>query len=157
DTRPGNGFPYQYTFEGDVEDVSRQHIAGRSSFVVHPASFYIGLQRPPLFVAEKDGLKTSVVAVSPTGNPVPGVVVDVSLTELQWHSVRRAEGNGFYTWETEKKEVDAGHFTITTTDDPAPLAIPLQTGGSFTVRATARDADGRVATTRMSFYAIGSG
>src|SRR5262249_34468043 len=101
ETRPGNGFPYQYTFEGDVEDVSRQHIAGRSSFVVHPPSFYIGLQRPPLFVAEKDGLKTSVVAVSPTGNPVSGVVVDVSLTELQWHSVRRAEGNGFYTWETE--------------------------------------------------------
>ena len=51
--------PYQYTLEGDVEDVSRQHIAGRASFVVHPAPWYIGLQRPSLFVEQKDGLSTS--------------------------------------------------------------------------------------------------
>ena len=29
--------------------------------------------------------------------------VDVKLTQVQWNSVRRAEGNGFYTWDTERK------------------------------------------------------
>ena len=39
------GVPYMYTLEGDVEDVSRQHIANRSSLLVHPAPWYIGLRR----------------------------------------------------------------------------------------------------------------
>ena len=95
--------------------------------------------------------------MSPIGAAVPGVSVDVTLTEVQWHSVRRAEGNGFYTWETERKEVEAGQFTATTGAEPVPLEIPLQSGGFFVVKATARDAEGRVTTTRMSFYAMGSG
>ena len=32
------GVPYMYTLEGDVEDVSRQHIANRGSLLVHPAA-----------------------------------------------------------------------------------------------------------------------
>ena len=45
----GVDFPYRYTLEGDVEDVSRQHIANRASVIVHPAPWYIGLQPPGLF------------------------------------------------------------------------------------------------------------
>jgi uncharacterized protein YfaS (alpha-2-macroglobulin family) len=158
DTRSGRGLPYQYSLEGDVEDVSRQHIAGRAGVLVHPASWYIGLQRPSgSFVEQKDGLKTAVVAVSPSGVATPGVTVDVTLVRMQWNSVRRAEGNGFYTWDTERKEIEAGHFTVTTGLDPVPLSIPLTEGGSFTVKATAREGDDRSSTTRMSFYVLGSG
>ena len=156
ETQPSDGLPYQYTVEGDVEDVSRQHIAGRASFVVHPAPWYVGLKRPPLFVDQKDGLSTAIVAVAPDGKPVAGVKVDLTLVEVQWHSVRRAEGNGFYTWETERKEVDAGHFTVTTAADPVPLAVPLKAGGSFVLRAVARDGQYR-SSTRLPFYSIGSG
>src|SRR5262249_1098695 len=155
DTPASDGLPYQYTFEGDVEDVSRQHIAGRASVVVHPAPWYIGLQLPPLFVAQKDGLNTTVVAASPDGTPVPGVQVDVTLVEIQYHSVRRAEGNGFYTWETERKEIEAGHFSVTTGVEPVPLAIPLEHGGSYLVRATAQEGAYKAAT-RLPFYALGS-
>ena len=156
ETQPSDGLPYQYTLEADVEDVSRQHIAGRASLVVHPAAWYIGLKRPSLFVDQKGGLTTAVVAVAPDGKPVAGVNVDLTLVEQQWHSVRRAEGNGFYTWESERKEVEAGHFTVTTAADPVPLTIPLSAGGSFVVRAVARDAQ-YLSSTRLPFYAIGSG
>ena len=40
----------------------------------------------------------------------PGVAVEVTLTQVQWNSVRRAEGGGFYTWETERREVPAGEW-----------------------------------------------
>ena len=36
--------PYRYTFEADVEDISRQHIANRTSLTVAPAPWYIGLR-----------------------------------------------------------------------------------------------------------------
>jgi uncharacterized protein YfaS (alpha-2-macroglobulin family) len=156
DTPESDGFPYQYTFEGDVEDVSRQHIAGRANAVVHPAQWYIGLQHPSLFVSQKDGLNTAVVVAAPDGTPVPGVKVDLTLVEVQYHSVRRAEGNGFYTWDTERKEVAAGQFSVTSGVDPVPLAVPLKTGGSYLVRATAVDGSYK-AITRLSFYALGTG
>ena len=55
DTEREAGVPYVYTLEGDVEDVSRQHIANRASLTVHPAPWYVGVQQPPYFVEQKDG------------------------------------------------------------------------------------------------------
>ena len=52
------------------------------------------------FNQQKDGVETELVAVGLDGAPVPGIPIDVTLTQVQWISVRRAEGNGFYTWET---------------------------------------------------------
>lgn len=156
ETPASDGYPYQYTLEGDVEDVSRQRIAGRASTVVHPAPWYLGVQRPSLFVSQNDGLNTSIVAASPSGVAVPGVPVTVTLIEVQYHSVRRAEGNGFYSWDTQRREAEVGRFTVTTGVDPMPLAVPLKNGGSYVLRATAADGSHR-AITQLSFYAIGSG
>lgn len=151
------GVPYSYTLEGDVEDVSRQHIANRASIVVHPAPWYIGVKNVPLFVQQRDGVRTALVAVGLDGKPVSGVAIDVKLTQIQWLSVRRAEGNGFYTWESQRKEVPAGEWHLTSAADPVALNVPLSSGGFFEVEARA-DADrGRFTTTYASFYSLGSG
>ena len=151
------GVPYMYTLEGDVEDVSRQHLANRSSLLVHPAPWYIGLRRSSYFLQQKAGLNTEIVTVAPNGEVVSGVSVTVTLTQIQWTSVRRAEGNGFYTWDTERKEVPAGSWTVTTGAEPVPLSAPLPNGGYFILEATARDVNKRYAVTRSSFYALGDG
>ena len=87
----------------------------------------------------------------------PGVNVEVKLLQRQWHSVRQAEGNGFYAWDTTEKQVEMGQWNITTGDKAAPLAIALKTGGSFILRATASDSEGRTTTTELDFYALGEG
>ena len=66
ETKADAGVPYTYTLEGDVEDVSRQHIANRASITVHPAPWYVGIRRPAYFVEQKTGLKTEIVTVAPT-------------------------------------------------------------------------------------------
>jgi uncharacterized protein YfaS (alpha-2-macroglobulin family) len=129
ETKRDAGVPYIYTLEGDVEDASRQHIANRSSLVVHPASFYVGVRRPSYFLQQKSGLQTEIVAVGLDGTAVSGVPVDVTLTQVQWTSVRRAEGNGFYTWDTARKLVPAGSWSVTTTSEPVPLKIDFENGG----------------------------
>jgi alpha-2-macroglobulin len=156
-TKLDAGLPYSYTLEGDVEDVSRQHIANRASITIHPAPWYVGIKRPSYFVEQKTGLKTEVVTVSPSGTAVGGVPVTVTLTQVQWISVRRAEGNGFYTWDTERKEVPAGTWTVTTAADPVPLDIPIPNGGYYMLDAVGKDESGRYAVTRTSFYALGQG
>ena len=156
-TRLDAGVPYVYTLEADVEDVSRQHIANRASVVVHPADWYIGMRRPSYFVDQKTGLQTELIAVSPSGEIVAGVPVEVKLTQIQWNSVRRAEGNGFYTWETERKRVAAGSWAVTTGSSPVPFGAPFPNGGYFELEATARQESGRYAVTTISFYVLGSG
>src|SRR5262249_12073776 len=77
--------------------------------------------------------------------------------QVRWHAVRRGSGRGFYTWETEKKEVDAGHFDVATTAPPVRLEVPVARGGYYVLTATAKDAEGREARTEAFFYALGGG
>lgn len=148
---------YRYTFEGDVEDVSRQHIANRTSVVLHPAPWYIGLKRPIGFVNASKGAVVDVLAAGLNGATVPGVTIKVELLRVQFTSVRRAEGQGFYTWETERKEIPAGDWTITTTSAGLPLTMATPEGGMYELRATATDSAGRTARTDLSFYVLGNG
>ena len=97
------------------------------------------------------------MAVDLAGQPAAGIPVTVVLMQVQWHSVRRAEGQGFYTWETERKETEAGRWEVTTTATGAPLHVPVESGGYFVLRATAQDAEGRSTTSATSFYVLGSG
>ena len=151
------GHPYSYTFEAEIEDVSRQRIAGRASRLVHPAPWYIGVKRVPYFADQKNGVQTALLAVTPEGVVTPGVPITVELKQIQWNSVRRAEGGGFYTWETERRVIDVGKWSVTTGAEPVPLNVPLPSGGSFMLTATARDPEGRSTVTTASFYALGPG
>jgi uncharacterized protein YfaS (alpha-2-macroglobulin family) len=157
DTKRDAGVPYIYTLEADVEDVSRQHLANRTTMLVHPAPWYIGVRQAPYFLQQRDGLKTEIVAAGLDGVARPSVPVTVTLTQIQWNSVRRAEGNGFYTWDTERQEVPAGEWKVTTASEPVPLQVTLPSGGYFILEAKAQTNDGRSAVTTTSFYALGDG
>lgn len=156
-TEKGGDSPYLYTLEGEVTDVSRQAIAGRSGFRVDPAPFCVGLRRPATFADAARGTDTDVVAVDLAGRPLAGVPVKVTLTQVQWHGVRRAEGNGFYTWETERREVPAGEWTVTSAAEPVALPVPVPGGGFYVLRARASDEAGHATTSATSFYALGAG
>jgi len=105
DTELAAGAPWSYTLEGNVTDISRQQIAGRTSFRVDPAPWYIGLKTPPYFTEAAKGIDTSIVAASLDGTATPGVKVSVDLHRVQWNSVRESTGNGFYNWTSERKEL----------------------------------------------------
>ncbi|HSK10099.1 MAG TPA: MG2 domain-containing protein, partial [Vicinamibacterales bacterium] len=156
-TTAGVDRPYRYVLEGEVEDVSRQTIAGRAAVDVHPAPWYIGVRLPDYFVDPKKGLDTEIIAVGPDAQMVPGVAVTVSLVQVQWQSVRRAEGKGFYNWETQRIEKEAGSWEVTSAEKGVPLHVPLEHGGYYQVVARARDAENRSTRTTVGFYAVGAG
>ncbi|MEO8383364.1 MAG: alpha-2-macroglobulin family protein [Acidobacteriota bacterium] len=157
ETDKAAGAPYEYRLEAVVTDVTRQEIAGRASTRVDPTPWYIGVRRPPFFADTEKGIDTDIVAAGLDGLAVAGVNVKVELKRLQWTSVRQGEGAGFYDWESEKKEVDAGEWTITTKAEPVPLQIPLKEGGEYILYATGSDGKGRSTKTRIWFYAVGGG
>jgi uncharacterized protein YfaS (alpha-2-macroglobulin family) len=156
-TADSRGLPWVYTLEGDVEDISRQHIANRAGVTVHPAPWYVGLKRLPYFADQKNGVKTEIIAAALDGTLVAGVPITVELMQVQWKSVRRAEGDGFYTWDSEREETSIGKWSLTTGAAALPFEIPLPSGGNFILTATARGRGGEIAVTRSSFYALGDG
>jgi alpha-2-macroglobulin len=156
-TKTDAGIPYVYTLESEVTDVSRQRIANRGSFVVHPAPWYLGFKPIPYFVRAEDGIATEIIAARPDGTLAPSVDVELKLTQIQWHSVRRGEGSGFYQWETERREIDRGRWSVTSADEPVPLHLPITEGGYYLLTATASDGEGRSTISWDSFYALGAG
>jgi len=157
ETELAAGVPYEYRLEAAVTDVTRQEIAGRASYRVDPAPWYIGVRRPPFFADTDTGIETDIVAAGLDGLAVAGVNVKVELMRLQWTSVRQGEGEGFYNWDSEKKEVPAGEWTVTTKADPVPLKIAIKEGGEYVLYASAEDDKGRSTKTRIWFYAVGGG
>ena len=157
DTNRDAGLPYAYTFEAEVEDVSRQRIAGRSSLLVHPAPWYLGIRQTNALVAGGSPLSTAIVAVTPEGSTVPNVPVAVTLNRVQWHSVRRAEGDGFYAWESERRTTPVTSVNVTTGAEPVPVTLAVPEGGSYEVVASATDAEGRTSSSVWNFYATGPG
>ena len=118
---------------------------------VHPAPWYVGLRPSGLLPRAEERARHRDRRRRPRWRaPCAGVPVEVTLTQVQWTSVRRAEGNGFYTWDTERREVPAGSWTITTGEAPVPLTIPFDSGGYFTLEARGRGENGRSAVTRTS-------
>ena len=151
------GWPWSYQLEGNVTDISRQQIAGRTSFRVDPAPWYVGVKTPPYFADTAKGVDTAIIAVALDGTATADVKVGIDLHRIQWNSVRESTGHGFYNWTSERKELEAGHFDVTTTSAPVPLHIPISEGGEYLMIATAKDAEGRSTTTRTWFYAVGGG
>ncbi len=156
ETTKSDGIRYEYQIEGEVTDVSRQRIANRASISVHSAAVYVGVKLP-YFVDQPSGVSAQLVALTPDGAPVPGVDITVTVQHVQWISTRRAEGSGFYTWDTQEKVTDVGTWHATSGREPVTLPLPLKEGGYFKLRAEAKDADGRRAATDATFYALGPG
>ena len=153
-TASDSDLAYAYTLESDVEGASGQHISNRARVVVHPASIYVAISRPPMFVETKTGANVSVAAVDLSGKTVPGVSVAVSLKRVDWMQLA-SESPGRSKWQ--RRETAAGDWTVSTTGGEIPLSIPIRDGGSYILRAIARDVSGRSTRTDVSFYALGPG
>jgi hypothetical protein len=140
-------FPYRYTFQGEVEDLSRQRLADSAGIEVYPASVFVGLHLPNYFADVAKGATVDVAVVDHSGAPVPRATVTLTLNRVNWNSVRRAEGSGFYTWDTERVVTPAGQWTYERRDaDAADSAHRgrLLRDTAVTRDAAGRDADGRV-------------
>ena len=99
DTDREAGWPFEYRLEGDVTDVTRQHIAGRATFRVDPAPWYIGLKTPSYFAQDSYEVSGAFVPKESAARfdsgwiSVPGLAATVAAlgTHPEWRYERSAE------------------------------------------------------------------
>ncbi len=149
--------PSMLTLEAEVISPSRQAIAERQSFKLHPAAFYIGLKPKTTFTKENSELPVEVVAVSVDGKQASQKVA-VEVVHRQWVSVKRAGVGGRYEWQSE--QVDSTIFkTEVSTKDAGTISFnaPIKGAGLYFIKATAKDSKGNTARSEAYTYAYGSG
>ncbi|HYO97167.1 MAG TPA: MG2 domain-containing protein [Polyangiaceae bacterium] len=154
----GQRGPESLSVEVEVTDPARQTIAGSTPVLVHPAEFYLGIERGrDHFVAPGTRLRPRVLALRPDGTKARNAQVGLELIQRRWTSAREDRG-GVYP-ELVSKVVDkvVARCAFVTNATGASCELPVQTSGYHVLRASSRDARGNPVETAVSLYALGQG
>ncbi len=123
--------------EATAAGPDNQEIAGRSSVVVHPGPYYIGLApRSNVGVAEKENI-IDLVAVDWKGERLANQALKVAFYRREWKNTFIANelGGGRWSWETE--DIFVSETTVTTDARGEAVArVTPPKGGSYHVIAT---------------------
>lgn len=155
---PDDG-PRTYTVEASVTDVDRQVVAGRASFPVHPAAFYVGLRGPTGFAAEKKALDVSVVARDAiTQARVAAAKVSVKLVRQVYNRVKKRDATGAFEMVTEREDIEVGRCDVAVgAAAPGTCTLTPAEAGQHQIIAEATDAAGRKTLTSDSLWVLGEG
>ncbi|MEO8843520.1 MAG: Ig-like domain-containing protein [Kofleriaceae bacterium] len=138
--------PYAVSAEATITAPNNQTWTARTSFIVHPASLYVGVMGKRPFVVQGEPYELSVIGVDLDGKPAPGAAVTVE-------TVRSVT-----TWangKAEVKEVDAQRCAVTTAVAAVACKLATPHGGEYIVRAVIVDAKGRSNRTETQFWVAG--
>jgi hypothetical protein len=154
----GQSGPERVTIETEVVDATHQAVAKSASTLVHPAEFYVGLERGTSRFANLKGgsleISPKVAAVEPNGAHRVGVPVTVELVQRTWtSSVTEQPDGSSSTWSKPKDEV-VGTCTATTTANTATCPIVVKEPGSYFIRARAKDPRGNEARVGQSLWVV---
>lgn len=145
--------PERVIFDAEVADLSRATVSARTSVMVHPGEFYVGLKsRGDRFVAAGAPLKTDVAAFEPNGNRRANVKVKVELVERKWSSVTGEQPDGRAAKSSKPIDTVVGACEATTTATTGSCDIIVPQSGMFILRATATDARNNTVRSSTNIY-----
>ncbi|MCG8701228.1 MAG: MG2 domain-containing protein, partial [Bacteroidales bacterium] len=147
----------QYTLEGTVTDVDRQAYAGRTSKVIHPADFYIGVKPPSrsiLSTGEK--LKVPVIALDVSNKVVNGAKVKVLLERIDYHTAARLSSGGNVQMLNRPETVRINYYEIKTKPTASILEFDLKEAGRYRINAWTEDKNKKLVQSGFEFTVSGN-
>ncbi|MBW2734409.1 MAG: hypothetical protein JRH20_18635, partial [Deltaproteobacteria bacterium] len=149
--------PRRYQLEATVTDISRQSISARTSTLLHPGEFYLGVKVKERFLEAKKPLEAKVIVARPNGKIVEGVSVAGTLYRREWRSVRKKGMHGATTFVTRPFETAVGTCRLRSAKTAQPCTIALPKAGYYILRLATKDRRGNAIKSAMDLYASGSG
>ncbi len=161
--------PWRTVIDVEVQDIDRQTVAGRTWVTVHDRDTYLGLRHTHRLEALNTPMSVEVVAVSPSGDLLAGVVGRARLLHVEWNNVERRGPGGSYTMVSEEVIKEEASCQVRTLA-PSLKALAERpkvglAGCRFVPKATGqymavvegRDGKGRPISAGSSFYVYGEG
>jgi hypothetical protein len=104
--------------EGDVTSPSRQTLSGRTSITVHGGEYYIGIRPSSTFVKADSAMSFNLLAATPEGKLLANQTLTVKIFERVWHSVRKAETGGRFSWYSTVSDSLLDSSNVVTISEP---------------------------------------
>lgn len=140
--------------EATLTDASGMPVTGRTTVMLHPATFYFGLSPERYAVRAGDEAVVKLTSIDWYGDPLPNQNAELRVERLVWRQVVGEDGR--LTWESEGTLVNQGALS---TDDEAVLRfsfVPAQSG-TYRVTAQGHDAQGRTSLSETLLWVSGPG
>ena len=148
-------YPVGLGYEANVSDVSRQSFAGRTSAIVHPGEYYVGVRQKEYFTTAKKPMVIDLIAGSPDGKVVTGANVTVDLFRWDYVTTKRKNDDDTVTTVGTWKSTQAGTAKAKTAGQPVSVSFTPDKAGTYEVRAHAKDASGNYLESGFSTYVLG--
>jgi uncharacterized protein YfaS (alpha-2-macroglobulin family) len=145
--------PRDLVAELEYRDPNGETLTAATRVAVWPSKVLLGI-KPDSWVAAKDKLKFSVIAVDLRGQPLAGVGVRADAFKRETYSHRRRLIGGFYAYEHGSETTRVGELCAGETDSHGLLICEVMppASGNVILRAQANDADGNRAVTRADAW-----
>ena len=131
-----------------VTDVNRQQQSSTTNLLVHPSQRYVGLKADKTFVDEESGFELKAIVTDIEGRLLPGVPVKLDLLRIDYSYT----GDGGY----QQREIPVQKKIVTSSEVPESVALSPKEGGTYRIRATVLDKDGRFNQTEYTFWKAGA-
>lgn len=129
--------PTSVSAEATVFDVNRQAFSSRTSVLVHPAEFYVGIRSDRSFVRQGEPLAIDVLVADVDGAAIAGRSVNVVAGRRDY----RYDDAGRYVEEIVDEQTC--NFTSEADDDGVRCEFTTELGGQYRITATVADDAGR--------------
>ena len=166
-SEPKEGAAYAYRIEAQVTDRGNQMVAARTSAVVHPASFYIGLSDMlgvRGFAKKGEKLSFECALATPEGLfPQNAMLskdrkISWTLSRKIWQEVPFTDEYGYeqIRWEEVSVVESTGELSVPKNGKNVGFSVTPAEGGRYLLALNARDSAGRTALTERTFFVTGS-
>ncbi len=138
--------------EAGVLSPQNQELYARKTVNVLPADLLIGLkQKSSNMVKSGETVSAEIVTLDAEGKTV-NTALQASLVRDEYFSVRKSGLSGRLEWVSEENIIPVAEASLNTTDGKAQWDfVPLK-AGSYRLTVTGTDAEGRRASSGISFY-----
>ncbi|MBN2244959.1 MAG: hypothetical protein JW755_03850, partial [Candidatus Aminicenantes bacterium] len=144
------------TWEATVQGPSRRSISNRIHTIIHRGEFYIGIKPGSSFLKQGEEIPIDVITVLPDGEFQPGKNITINLVKREWHSVRKSEIGGLFTWVSEKKDILVATQKIRTEKHPVTITFQPDKAGYYLLIAEGKDQQDNPVKTSTYFYLTGT-
>ncbi len=158
------GVPYTYQVELYVQDISRQELTGSRSVVVHPAEYYIGAKIASnevkgwwnRYVKQGKKIDFEFIKITPEEQEYNFTSeVKVELIRREWKSSTQTGVYGRMNYNWEQVEILEDTFDLDF-KFKGSLSLTPENSGSYLLRISSEDRQGRQVLTELDFYVTGA-
>ncbi len=138
--------PTTVSAQATVTDVNRQAWSSRTSVLVHPSAFYVGLRSDRAFVEAGTPLRIEAIVTDLDGEAVAGRTIAVEAGRLEW-----TFDDG--SWHEVLTDIET--CGVASTDDVVECEFGAAIGGTYKVTAVVTDDRGRTNRSELTRWVSG--